>query len=54
MGTLLLIVVLGIGALVMSSFLFADNGQEDFRFVKKNMNHDDFFRKVKANAHRIR
>jgi hypothetical protein len=54
MGTLLLIIVLGIGALVMSSFLVVDNSQEDFRFVKKNMNHDDFFRRVKANAHRIR
>ena len=54
MGTLLLIVILGIGALVMSSFLVADSSQEDFRFVKKNMNHDDFFRRVKANAQRIR
>jgi hypothetical protein len=54
MGTLLLIIVLGIGALIMSSFLVVDNGQEDFGFIKKNVNHDDFFRKVKANAHRIR
>jgi hypothetical protein len=54
MGTLLLIVVLGIGALVMSSFLVVDNGHEDFGFLKKNMNQDDFFRRVKANAHRIR
>ena len=54
MGTLLLIIVLGIGALVMSSFLFVDNNQEDFGFMKKNLSHDDFFRKVKANAHRIR
>jgi hypothetical protein len=54
MGTLLLIVVLGIGALVMSSFLVVDNSHEDFGFLKKNTNQDDFFRKVRANAHRIR
>ncbi len=54
METLLLIVVLGMGGLIMSSFLFVDNNQDDFRFIKKNVNHDDFFRKVKANAHRIR
>jgi len=54
MGTLLLIIVLGIGALVMSSFLVVDNGHQDFGVVKKNMNHDDFFRKIKANAQRIR
>ena len=54
MEILLLIIVLGIGALVMSSFLFVDKNQEDFGFLKKNVNHDDFFRRVKANAHRIR
>ncbi len=54
MGTLLLIIVLGIGALIMSSFLFVENNRDDFKFVKKNMNHDDFFRRVKSNAHRIR
>lgn len=54
MGTLLLIVVLGIGALIVSSFLFMDKNQDDFGFVKKNMSHDDFFRRVKSNAHRIR
>jgi hypothetical protein len=54
MGTLLLIVVLGIGALVMSSFLVVDNGHEDFGFLKKNSSQDDFFRRIKANAHRIR
>ena len=54
MESLLLIIVLGIGALIMSSFLFVDNNQEDFGFLKKNINHDDFFRRVKANAHRIR
>ena len=54
MESLLLIIVLGIGALVMSSFLFVDNNQEDFGFLKKKLNHDDFFRRVKANAHRIR
>jgi hypothetical protein len=54
METLILIIVLGMGALVMSSFLFVDNSQEDFRYVKKNLNHDDFFRRIKTNAHRIR
>lgn len=54
MGTLLLIIVLGIGALIVSSFLFVDNNRENFRFVKKNMDHDDFFRRVKANSRRIR
>ena len=54
METLLLIVILGIGALIISSFLLVDSNREDFRFVKKNVNHDDFFRRVKANSHRIR
>lgn len=54
METLILIIILGMGALVMSSFLFVDNSQEDFRYVKKNLKHDDFFRRIKTNAHRIR
>ena len=54
MENLLLIIVLGIGALITSSFLSTENHQEDFGFMKKNMNRDDFFRKIKTNAQRIR